>query len=129
MLRKRDQKCSISRKVEDLELRESAAKVVKATTTSFPLTPPFNGFMEDSGSSIRSYSSTLISTPIARSETMQIQEDEIQRLETENIKQRQEVQTFQIAHTVVENLEKKVSFFQTTVLAHYFMRPKSSKVK
>ena len=99
---------SISRKVEDLELRESAAKVVKATTTSFPLTPPFNGFMEDSGSSIRSYSSTLISTPIARSETMQIQEDEIQRLETENIKQRQEVQTFQIAHTVVENLEKKI---------------------
>ena len=64
--------------MEDLELRESAAKVVKATTTSFPLTPPFNGFMEDSGSSIRSYSSTLISTPIARSETMQIQEDEIQ---------------------------------------------------
>ena len=99
---------SISRKVEDLELRESAAKVVKATTTSFPLTPPFNGFMEDSGSSIRSYSSTLISTPIARSETMQIQEDEIQRLETENIKQRQEVQTFQLAHTVVENLEKKI---------------------
>ena len=39
---------------------------------------------------------------------MQIQEDEIQRLETENIKQRQEVQTFQIAHTVVENLEKKI---------------------
>lgn len=112
MLRKRDQKCSISRKVEDLELRESAAKVVKATTTSFPLTPPFNGFMEDSGSSIRSYSSTLISTPIARSETMQIQEDEIQRLETENIKQRQEVQTFQLAHTVVENLEKKSHFFK-----------------
>ena len=112
MLRKRDQKCSISRKVEDLELRESAAKVVKATTTSFPLTPPFNGFMEDSGSSIRSYSSTLISTPIARSETMQIQEDEIQRLETENIKQRQEVQTFQLAHTVAENLEIKSHFFK-----------------
>lgn len=79
-----------SRKLEDLELRESAAKVVKATT-SFPLTPPFNGFIEDSGSSIRSYSSTLISTPIARSETMQMQEEEIDRLEKENIKQRQEV--------------------------------------
>ena len=78
-----------SRKLMDLELRESAAKVVKATT-SFPLTPPFNGFTDDS-SSIRSYSSTLISTPVARSETLQIQEEEINRLEKENIKQRQEV--------------------------------------
>ena len=88
----------LSRKIEEHELRESAAKVIKATTTSFPLSPPFLGFMEDSNNSsdIRSYSSTLISTAVARSESefnekMKIHEEDIHRLEKENIKQRQEV--------------------------------------
>merc|ERR1719162_1151984 len=59
------------RKLENYELKESAAQVVKATT-SFPLSPPFMGFMGNSDSMgnssiIRSYSSTLISTPVPRS--------------------------------------------------------------
>lgn len=54
--------------------------------------------MDDSSSSIRSYSSTLISTPLhPRSredyvDRMKMQDEEIDRLEKENIKQRQEVQ-------------------------------------
>ena len=84
------------RKIEEFELKDSAAKVVKAST-SFPLSPPYHGFMSDSSSSIRSYSSTLISTPIApRSredylDKLKNQDEEIDRLEKENIKQRQEV--------------------------------------
>jgi len=88
------------RKLENYELKESAAQVVKATT-SFPLSPPFMGFMGNSDSMgnssiIRSYSSTLISTPVPRSredasDKIKFQDEDIDRLEKENIKQRQEL--------------------------------------
>ena len=86
--------------MENYELKESAAQGVKATT-SFPLSPPFMGFMGNSDSMgnssiIRSYSSTLISTPVPRSredasDKIKFQDEDIDRLEKENIKQRQEV--------------------------------------
>ena len=92
------------RKLDEYELKESAEKVVKATT-SFPLSPPFQGYMGDSSSSLRSYSSTLISTPIPRSrddftDRMKMQDNEIDRLEKENIKQRQEVNFVNFSNTV-----------------------------
>ena len=60
------------------------------------------GFMtSDLSSPIRSYSSTLISTPVPRSvedvaDVIKTQEEDIGRLESENIKQRQEVYTISL---------------------------------
>ena len=69
------------------------------------------GFMtSDLSSPIRSYSSTLISTPVPRSvedvaDVIKTQEEDIGRLESENIKQRQEVYTISLFFTLLLHIQ------------------------
>lgn len=89
------------RKLEDYELKETAERVVKKATTSFPLSPPGGSSI----SMVSSSSSTKVNTPIpkrSRSEDrIKLQEIEIERLQVDNIRQRQEVKAINFDRCVV----------------------------
>lgn len=96
--------------MDEYELKETAARVVKSATKSFHMSPPQSGFSDvDTGNFFKklteifenrnrllifvtddlpSITSTMISTPIARKSQMS---EHVERLTQENKKQKQEV--------------------------------------
>ena len=96
--------------MDEYELKETAARVVKSATKSFHMSPPQSGFSDvDTGNFFKKFTeifenrnrllifvtddlpsitSTMISTPIARKSQMS---EHVERLTQENKKQKQEV--------------------------------------
>ena len=74
--------------MDEYELKETAARVVKSATKSFHMSPPQSGFSDVDTDDLPSITSTMISTPIARKSQMS---EHVERLTQENKKQKQEV--------------------------------------
>ena len=79
--------------MDEYELKETAAKVVKSATRSFhniENSPPQSGFSDVDTDDLPSITSTMISTPILRKSR---EAEHIEILKQENKKQKQEVIT------------------------------------